>query len=377
MRAVSRLRRRRIVLIVAFGMFVAGCSEKKSVEQPITPVAVAPVAQYSGGEDSKYSANITPNVQVSLAFKSAGYVTSILEVHGADGRTRYVDQGDWVKKGTVLAAVRQDDYNHVVQQYTGQLGQAQAAATHAQENFQRASALYAANALTQTDYDNAKSQLDSSSSAVITAQAGLSQAQQSLADTQLAAPIDGWIAVRNIDVGDLAGTGTVGFGIVDTHLVKAEFGIPDVLLSRVQLGQSQMVDTESLPEPFTGRVTAISPVADQKSRVFQVEVTIPNPHNQLKAGMIATINLGQGRFPHPLLVVPLSAVIAAGDGTKTFSVFVVTHEGGKDVARRRKIELGDTYGNRVVVQQGLSLGEIVISNGATQVIDGQTIRTIQ
>src|SRR5580698_9014847 len=86
---------------VLFG-FCAGCSEeKKPTENPPTPVVVTPVEQYSGNEAVNYSASLVPYTQVSLSFKSNGYVVSILQRTGADGRVRNIQQGDYVKKGTV------------------------------------------------------------------------------------------------------------------------------------------------------------------------------------------------------------------------------------------------------------------------------------
>lgn len=140
---------------------LAGCeSAKKAPEKPPIPVTVTEVQEYSGPEGVTYSASITPYDQVNVAFKSAGYVTTILQRRGVDGRERNLQQGDWVKKGEVLARVRESDYQHAVEQYKGQLEQAQAAAEKSKQDFGRAQALYNANVMTQSDYDAAKAQND-------------------------------------------------------------------------------------------------------------------------------------------------------------------------------------------------------------------------
>ena len=260
-----------------------GCEVKKQpAETPPTPVTIALVEQYAGNEGVNYSANIVPYVQISLSFKSAGYVTSILQRTGADGRTRNIQQGDWVEKNTVLATVRQEDYRQVADQYKGQLEQAQAGAENSKKNFDRAKALYAANALTQPDYDSAKAQYDSSLGAVTTAEAVLAQAQQSLADCELRAPMNSQVLSRNVEIGTLVGSGTTGFTLGDTQRVKAVFGIPDTVLGSIKLGKKQGVFTETYPQEFIGQITAISPQADQKSRTFQVEVTLPNPQGLIE-----------------------------------------------------------------------------------------------
>jgi RND family efflux transporter MFP subunit len=304
-------------------------------------------------------------------------VTSILQRKGIDGRTRNLQQGDTVKKGTILASVREADYRRVVDQYKGQVEQAEAASAKAKEDFGRADALYKANALTQPDYDAAKAQLDSTAGTLVTAKAGLAQAQQGLADCQLRAPLDGVILSRNIELGTLVATGTAGFSMGDTRAVKAIFGIPDLMLPSLHLGQKQPVRTEVYTQDFVGRVTAISPQADQKSRTFQVEVTVENPKDLLKSGMVATLPFGGSKLPAPLLVVPLNAIASPADGSNTFSVFVVVHEQGKDIARRRVVQPGPAYGNMVSINKGLALGDQVVTNGATIVTDGQAVRVIQ
>jgi len=365
------------IVFSAVALCLAACSsEQKPKENPPIPVTVTAVEQYAGPEAVSYSASIVPYVQIPLMFKSGGYVTSILQRKGADGRVRNIQQGDFVKKDTVLATVRQDDYQHTVQQYAGQLEQAKASATKAQEDFARASALYKVNALTQSDYDAAKAQLDSSQGTVTTAHAALSQAQQALADCELRAPIDGTVLSRNIEIGTLVAAGTQGFTLGDIHLVKAVFGVPDTLLSSIHLGKKQNIVTESYPQEFAGQITSLSPQADQKSRTFQVEVTLPNQKELLKAGMVATLDLGESNLKHPVLVVPLSAIVSSGDGGKAFSVYVVTGEPGKEVAHRRNVLPGGAYGNKVEITSGVTSGERVVSNGATLVFDGQPVRVI-
>ena len=361
--------------LIACG-FSSGCqSQTRPAEAPLTPVTVATVEEYTGSEPVNYSASLVPYTQLPVSFKSAGYVTSILQRTGSDGRQRNLQQGDYVQKDTVLATVRQEDYRHAVDQYAGQLEQAKAAALKSKQDFDRASALYNANALTQPDYDAAKAQYDSAQGTLMTAQAVLSQAQQALSDCELRAPIDGTILNRNVELGTLVSAGTPGFTLGDIHLLKAVFGVPDTALDRITLGKKQGIVTETYAQEFMGQITAISPQADQKSRTFQVEITIPNPKELLKSGMVASLDLGQTRLQRPVLVVPLAAIVSVSERSRDFSVFVVNQEGGKDVARRRTVQTGGAYGNRVSVT-GVSLGERVIANGATLVVDGQAVRVI-
>src|SRR5215467_11457356 len=269
--------------IALYAVTLIGCSKAESEPRAITPVRTALVQEISTGSETRYSANIVANAQVDLAFKSGGYVESIRRVRGADGQFRNVDIGDWVTRGTVLAVVRQKDYSDTREQARAQLARAQADYDHAKLNFDRTSNLYSAQSATKPEYDSAKAQNDSAIAGLNNAKATLAQAETALGDSSLRAPFDGWVVKRNVELGALVGPSTASFTVADTRSVRAVFGVPDNAMSKVKLGQRQAILTDVFPQSFQGQVTAISPSADPKSRVYSVEVTIPNPKNQLRA----------------------------------------------------------------------------------------------
>jgi RND family efflux transporter MFP subunit len=366
-----------LVLAVFPAVIQAGCSRATSEQRPLTPVRTTLVQTISTGIEARYSANIVPDAQVDLAFKSGGYVESIRQVRGADGRARNVDIGDWVGRGTVLAIVRQKDYSDQREQAKAQLARAQADYEHARLNFDRTSKLYSSQSATKPEYDSAKAQQDSSIAALDNAKAVLAEAQTALEDSSLRAPFDGWIVKRAVDVGALVGPSVAGFTIADTRSVRAVFGVPDNAIGRIKLGQKQNVVTDALPDTFVGRVSAISPAADPKSRVYSVEVTVPNPRDQLKSGMIASLALEGEMLPGTVLAVPLSAVIRDPQNPQAFAVLLAEGSGDPATVQARTVQLGDAYGNMIQVLGGVKRGERVVTAGATLVKNGDRVRIIQ
>ncbi len=353
-----------------------GCGREKPAEKPLTPVRVRAVETYEVGGGARYSANIVPYTQVDLTFKSGGYIQSILQVRGADGRMRNVQEGDRVAKDTVLAQVREDDYRDQVNGARAQLAKAQAVLDKARLDFERASSLFSTQSMTKPEYDGAKARFDVATADVKGAEASLAQVQTAFNDSALKAPMDAWVVKRSVEVGSLVGPSTVGFSLADTRLVKAIFGVPDLDVKSVRLGEMQTITTEAVPGESQGRVTAISPSADPKSRVFSVEITIPNPRNQLKTGMIASLTLAKGRLSKPVPVVPLSAVVRSSGSPDGYAVLLVEERGGKSFARTRNVELGEAYGNMIGVTKGVAPGERVIATGATLVKDGEPVQVI-
>src|SRR3954466_12291039 len=125
-----------LIGLICLSDLSSGCRQSAAVAAaPLTPVGVSTIGTQTVGNRTPYSAGIVPYSQVDLAFKSGGYVESILQVRGADGRLRNVQEGDWVTRGTVLARVRESDYVANVNVAKAQLAQVQAAFEQARLDF--------------------------------------------------------------------------------------------------------------------------------------------------------------------------------------------------------------------------------------------------
>jgi RND family efflux transporter MFP subunit len=366
---------------VALGVAAAvapGCSRHGGEKAPARPVRVEKVQGESAAAGLRYSASIQPYEQVPLAFKVGGYVQEISQRPGADGHPRNVQQGDLVTRGTVLARIQPADYQEKVNQARAQVAQAEAGLAKARADAARAEALYKAQALTRPDYDAATASLASAAASAEGARAQLESARISLRDGVLMAPADGVILSRNIEVGSLAGVGTTGFTLADLTRVKAVFGVPDLLVERVRLGAPLQVKSDAFGSTvFPGRVTAVSPSADAQSRVFNVEVTIPNPDRRLKAGMIASVEVAAPSADiEPGSAAVSVAAVVKSPGPGGFAVFVADGPDDDAVARSREVTLGRISGNRVAVTTGLKVGERVVVSGASLLTDGDRVRVI-
>lgn len=355
----------------------AGAGGANCAEKAPTPVRVQAVGISPSQMGQRYSATIAPYEQVNMAFKVGGYISEILQIRGVDGRMRNAQQGDTVRKGTVLARVRESDYIVKVNQAKSQLAQAQASYSKATQDWERATNLFSTQSMTKPDYDSAKAQLDQSQASVEGAHAQVAEAQLNLAYCALTAPIDGMVLQRNIEVGTLATSGLVGFVLADLSRVKVVFGVPDTMLAQLKLGGSLPIVTESIRNvSFPGRITAISPSADARSRVFNIEVTVLNPKQQLKAGMIASLQIGGEKPSQRVTTVALGAIVRSQTDPKGYAVFVVEKSAGKMVARLRNVQLGEVYGNTIAATAGLRPGDQVIVTGGTLVRDGDPVSII-
>jgi RND family efflux transporter MFP subunit len=385
---------------------MSGCSKTaKMAEKAPTPVKVEAVESYSAQNGARYSASIIPGSQVDLSFSVGGYLDKMAQVKGVDGRMRNVQQGDSISRGVVLGSVRTKDYSVKVDQAAGQLAQVKASlitskrqlteaevgAEKARLDFERADALFATQSTTKSEYDAAKSQNDlykakietaRSQLAVIEAQIAAAEAAQAAAtiskdDTVLRSPIDGLMLQRDVEVGELVSPGKPVFVLADTSVVKAQFGVPDLDMQSLKTGSALTVELDAIPgREFAGQITSISPSADSKTRLFDVEVSISNPQRLLKVGMIASLTLASAPKQEAVPVVPLNAIIRSKDQPDQYSLYVIEEQGGKERVRLRNVTLGEPFGNRVAVKSGVKVTERVIVSGGSRLVDGEAVQVI-
>jgi len=346
-----------------------------SAKLPI-PVLVRSVQDPSDARGASYSGTIEPVTRVDVAFKVGGYVRELLQVKGAGGTSRKVQEGDFVPAGAALAVVRENDYQEKVAGANAQLAQSLAGRGQSQLDFERSKKLAAAGAVPTAELESMTSRLAASNALVQSAQAQVNDAQLLLKDATLRSPIDGVVLKRVVEAGTFVAPGSPGFSIADITSVKFVFGAPDGLLDKLTLGSSLTVHVESVASDVAGVVTRIAPSADPKTRVFEVEVTIPNPDGRLKPGVVAALalpTLTQGRSVSAL---PLTGVVRSLKDPRGFAVFVVTEENGATVAHARDVTLGSVIGNEVQVLSGLEKGERIVTMGATLLVDGARVRVL-
>jgi RND family efflux transporter MFP subunit len=359
-----------------------GCAKPAAGQPHRTAVKTATVTRAGAPAGTRYSAHIEPAVRVDLAFKVGGYVETIAKQTGVDGKPRTLQEGDTVREGQVLASVRVADYALRVTEAGAARAQAQSMLDQAQRDADRIEKLLATGAATKVEQEAASTRLEGAKGAVVGAKTRIDEASSLMADATLRAPIAGVVLKRYVEVGSLAGAGTLAFTIADVASVKAMFAVPDGVLPRLQLGAKQCVTTDAYPgQRFEGRISRISPSADPRSAVFEAEVLLPNDDGRLKPGSVASLSLevardlaGSPAESGPL--VPLAAIVRAPGKPQAFAVFVVDDVAGRPTAHTREIELGEYLGRVIPVKKGLVAGERIVVLGAGLLSDGEVVELI-
>ncbi len=199
--------------------------------------------------------------------------------------------------------------------------------------------------------------------------ASLELAQQRLDESAIKAPINGTIAQRFLDKGDMASTNRPLVSIVDLEIMKVTAKVPERDIGSIKLGQRAFVKPDAYPgQVFNGTVTNISPIIDRTSQTCDIEIEVPNPDQKLKSGMFARIDLtvSENKFAP---VIPTDAIIKEGNES-----FVYIAENGKAI--RKVIETGISDGIRTEIISGIQVGDQLIIAGQSNLKDEMPIKLI-
>jgi len=263
-----------------------------------------------------------------------------------------------VRKGQVLARLDSREAK-------AQLLQVQAEAARADREYERAVKLKEAGLLTGQGMEDAQTQRDA-------ARALLSLAEAKFDKLVVRSPIDGVVASRGVSVGDRVegmGSDDAMFRIVDLRVLDLTVAVPSSAVSLVREGQPLTFTTDAVPaKTFEGRVAHINPAADPASRTIAVQMEVPNPTGELKAGLFVKGSILCGSRTG-VLQVPREALLSWDVNAGQAQLFVVDG----DSARRRTIRTGAVSGDRVEVAEGLSAGDVVVTRGAFNLNDGDQV----
>ncbi len=196
----------------------------------------------------------------------------------------------------------------------------------------------------------------------------LDAAQAQLTYSEVRSPISGVVAERPVFAGEMANAGSPLLTVMDVSSVIARANIPQAQAAYIRVGQPATVAATDSSIEVTGKVTVVSPAVDPQSTTVEIWVQAPNPKERLRPGGTVRVTIRAGTIPNPV-VVPKEALLPSESGGS--SVMVV---GPDMVAHRRKVEVGVTNGDKVQLVSGASAGDRVVVNGGLGLADGTKVQ---
>lgn len=365
---MTRRRRLHIVLLTFASfwlVFFWGCrSEKRraSTEEVFgaTPVKVFKVRKQRISEKLVYTGTLEAWQKINVTPDVGGKIARI-----------YVNEGDRVSKGQVLAELDTQTVTLQLQQAEASLAVARARFLDAQTNLERMERLRKENAVSEQQYEQVRLAFEAAKAQLDQAQAAVNLARHSLDVSIMRAPFSGIVASKNADVGDVINPMMGSFSptsgiltLVDFSRIKIRIDVSPADIGRVAKGQTAILRVPSLTgQEFRGTVHVVNLAADPLTKKFGVEVAVENPQLVLRPGTFGEITLEVSTH-EDALVVPQKAILA------NEYVFVVVD--GKAI--KRMVTLGLQNSLLVEVTSGLAEAEEVIVEGNFGLEDGAAVK---
>ncbi len=380
-----------VLILLVVGILIAA----RRGDTKIDPAKLAKVERGNLARSVVATGKIEPITKVEVKSKASGIVKKL-----------YVEYGDHVKAGQLLAELDRDEMLAQVRQAEAQLASAQATlkATRAdlrraevdaedpeipmlKRTYERAQGMAQEGVMSRQQVDDAqkeyelavnkqnvaraqvevdKGKVTQAEADVQRASANLDQLRQQLSYTTIVSPIDGLVLSRDVEVGDavssilvMGSAATLVMTIGDTHEVYVKGKVDESDIGKVFLGQPARIRVESFKDKiFTGKVTKISPMGVEKDNVttFEVRASINNPGGELKAMMTANAEIILEEHNN-VLMVPEASILY--DHERRASIEVPDPH-GKEGKRKVPVQVGISNGAKTELLSGLKEGQEVV-----------------
>jgi RND family efflux transporter MFP subunit len=316
--------------------------------------SISRTIQFTGDIDAYQTANIYPKVSGNL-------------------EEEFVNIGDYVQKGQLLALIDTTIYSQNVGQARGTYMQAEATLTNAKITYERNKSLLDQNLIAKQDLDNSETAYKVAQAQEEAAQANYKNAVTQLSYCKIAATFAGYITRRYFDPGvyvtaSANAQGSTLFTLAEIQKVKI---MVNVLESDVQyLGNVSRADVtvDAYPnQVFNGQITRVSQQFDLATRTMPVEVDLDNSQHLLKPGMFANINLVLAQRNN-VLILPTQDIMKDDSGNYVYTLL------NDSTVRKAYVKIGISQDNENEIMSGLTDSQKIISLGQDLVQNGMKVR---
>lgn len=336
-----------------------------------TSVEVTPVQTGTISEQVRSYGTIQAEDIVSIVPQVSNRVTEI-----------FVDLGDNVSQGQIMAKIYDVPFQDAVEQARAQIRQAQANLERDSVQFARQEQLFEQDLISRVEYDNARATYLNSRAQFESAQAALTQSVENLRNTEVRSPVFGVVLNRSISEGDLATTGQAMFEVANLTGFETRVFLPLEDWERVQVGQPVSMSLSGREADIAqGVVSRKSPQLDSTTGLGEVVITLTDAATSVYQGALVQtrINLetkeGVVVIPRAALVEKVDTYIEPETGTieleRTYSAFITQ---GDTAAVRKELVLGIEQGDRIEVLEGIAPGDKLVITGQQSLEDGSNIQ---
>lgn len=352
-----------LVLMVYSGFNFCRSKFKKSEEKKNEEVIPVKVITAKVGELPKFvesTGNLFPSKQVKIFPKVPGKVIEKI----------FVDKGDTVKKGDLLATLEKKEIDAMIRQANAELAALESELKLTELDYNRILNLYKSNSVSKQKLDQVQTKLKSIKSKIDAAVAHIEYLKVLKDNHNVYATIDGIVVDRYLDSGSFSSNTIPILSINKEDELKLITHIPETYFSEIKKGQLVEFTVDAYNNRiFKGNVNIIYPTIDYKTRTFKVEIIVPNEKLVLRSGMFCNVKIYIGKEKG--IVLPMD-VLNRIPGTGSYFVYVVKD----NRAYLRNVTTGISYKNNIILLSGVQENESVVVNGSNRLGDGKQVKIV-
>jgi len=351
------------ISLLLLSQFISCGSEEKDSGPIIRSVRYEPVYAYGGSRVRSFSGVAKAGVESKLSFRVKGVIERI-----------NVKVGDKVRAGQVIAELDPTDFEIKVAEAEAALQQAQAQARNAAANFDRISALWENRNTSLNNLDAARATHESARAAVKSTEKQLEQARLNLEYTKLKAPVKGAIADITAEVNENIRDGSTIALLTAGSQLEVEVDMPGILIAQLREGDPVTVVFDAMPErSIPGTISEVGVATISQKTTYPVTIVLNQKNADIRSGMAAQVGFKfESKTKKERILVPPAAVSEDRNGR---FVFIVTpDEAGCGIVHRREVTVGELSDEGLEILNGLSDGDLLVTAGVTQLIDGQKVK---
>lgn len=336
-----------VLALVKYGQFNAMKAEHANFVMPPESVTSLVAAEEEWAPALKAVGSTAAVQGVVVSTDQPGIVTKI-----------NFESGQTVKEGDLLVQLD-------ISQEEAQLRSALAQQKLAALNLQRQQNLLKNRVSAQADFDSAQAEFDQTTAAVLEARSRISK-------KTIRAPFSGVLGIRLVNLGQYLESGAKVAPLQSLDPIYVNFWLPQQDLAQVAAGQTVKIRAEGQPKPFEGRINAVDSVVDEATRNVRVQGTIPNPQGFLRAGMFVNAEVPLPQKEHHV-VLPITCVQYAPYGDTVYIIEAAKDEKTPRTVRQQVVKIGESFGDKVTILEGVKPGEEVVSSGGFKLRQGSAV----
>lgn len=263
-----------------------------------------------------------------------------------------INEGSQVNKGDLLVKINDAEFQ-------AQLKKAQLSKTLAETQLSREKELLKINGISQQEVDNSQNKANSLA-------ADVEYFQSQIAKTEIKAPFNGTIGLRNISEGAFVTNSTIVATIQQVNLLKIDFFVSERYAGQLKKGSKIEISNESSNQIFSGTIEAVEPKIDLATRTLKVRAICQNHQGLLFPGAFVNVKIGLGNIENTIMI-PTESVIPVLKGK---TVFIVKN----GIAESVIVETGIRTDKMIQITKGISAGDTVIKTGIMQIKPGAPVK---